>query len=273
MDFDLMTQDKGLAIRERVEELEVACLEEEQVECPVYHHFSPGIYMREVHIKAGTFAIGHRQTTRHLNFFMKGKVNYVEADGSINLLEAPMKFVSDPGRKIGLVLEDMVWFNIYPTDETDIDTLEKTYLDKSDYFNSLKKQEVRQEDIDDFNKVLKENSVSHETVRTESERQEDLIPFPEGVSTVGVFDSSIEGKGLFTMSPIKKGDCIAPGRLGNKRTPAGRYVNHSVVPNATLVQVGSNVDFVALRDITGCYGGSMGEEITIDYREAINLKR
>lgn len=271
MDIDLIKN--GLAIRDQVEELEKACLEEEQVECPVYHHFHPGIYMREVHIKAGTFAIGHRQTTRHMNIFQQGKVNYIESDGSTTLLEAPMIFTSDPGRKIGLVLEDMVWFNVYPTNETDIETLENTYLDKSDYFNSLEKQEVRQGDINDFEKVLSEYNVSPETVRAESERTEDLIPFPEGVSTVGVFDSNIEGKGLFTMSPIKEGELVAIGRIGNKRTPAGRYVNHSVYPNSKLENVGNNINFVALRDISGCHGGIMGEEITIDYRESINLKR
>jgi hypothetical protein len=32
-----------------------------------------------------------------------------------------------------------------------------------------------------------------------------------------------------------------------------------------------NIDLVALTDIEGCKGGSMGTEITIDYRQALAL--
>jgi hypothetical protein len=32
-----------------------------------------------------------------------------------------------------------------------------------------------------------------------------------------------------------------------------------------------DINLVALRDIAGCMGGNMGEEITIDYRAALRL--
>lgn len=249
-------------------------LKEEQAECPVYHHFYPGIYMREVHIKAGVFSIGHFQKTEHLNIFQQGKVNFVNEDGSTQILEAPMIFTSKPGRKAGLILEDMIWFNVYSTTETDIQKLEDTYLDKGgswkdsgpDVYDST-------EDRKDFHKLLKENGVTEKQVRFESERIEDLIPFPLGISIVRISKSRIEGQGLFATSNISKGSVIAPGRIGNDRTPAGRYVNHSVSPNATAINTKSGVDFIALRDIKGCLGGFLGEEITIDYRVAINLER
>jgi len=33
----------------------------------------------------------------------------------------------------------------------------------------------------------------------------------------------------------------------------------------------NDIDLVAIRDIDGCKGGSLGEEITIDYRQALSL--
>lgn len=274
MDISLI-EESAVAIRDNVDEIEKILLDVEQEDCPVYHHFHPGIYMREVHIKKGTFAIGHYQKTRHTTFFFKGKAKFILEDGSVELWEAPMMYVADPGRKIAYALEDMVWFNVYPTDERDIETLEATYLDKSDYFESVQQQynHLAEQDRDDFKRVIKEYGLCEKTVRKISENETDLIQFPEGVSTVGIFDSMIEGKGLFTMANIGKGEIIAPGRISGKRTPAGRYVNHSVTPNATIDKAGDNINFVALRNISGCRGGAMGEEITIDYREALNLVR
>ena len=141
MDISIIA-GQGLAIRDRVEELEKVCLDKEQVDCPVAHYFGPGVYIREVSVPAGTFAIGHRQKVEHLCMFTKGKVNFIEQDGSVSLLEAPMTFTSPPGRKIGLVLEDMVWLNIYPTEETDIEVLEDMYLDKSAYFLDHQKNKI-----------------------------------------------------------------------------------------------------------------------------------
>lgn len=265
-----VTKDTNL----RICDLEEKFLKEKQAECPVYHHFYPGIYMREVHIKAGVFSIGHFQKTEHLNIFQQGKVNFVNDKGVAQILEAPMIFTSKPGRKIGLILEDMVWFNLYVTKETDIKTLEDTYFDKSEVWKKAQQNTGDfKKDKADFHNLLKEYNITEEQVRTESERTADLIPFPKGVFQVGVFDSPIEGRGLFATSNMTKGAVIVPGRIGNFRTPAGRYVNHSISPTADLLKTPTGVDFIALKDIQGCLGGSLGEEITIDYRKAINLER
>ena len=91
-------------------------------------------------------------------------------------------------------------------------------------------------------------------------------------STLQVLDSPIEGKGLFTSSHIKAGAVVAPARINGQRTPAGRFVNHSRTPNAAMVAGGAGaIDVVALRDIAGCHGGDSGEEITVDYRQAVTV--
>lgn len=265
--------DLCLAVLENTKEIGELMLKEEQADCPVYHHHYPGIYIREVHIAAGVFSIGHIQKTRHLNIMLKGRVNFINPDGTSSVLTAPMIFMSDPGRKMGLILEDMVWFNLYPTNETDVEVLEETYLDKSVFCGPRHVVVDRTEDIKDFEDMIKEYGLSDEIIREESERTHDLIPFPEGPLPVGVFDSPIEGKGLFATGNTKKDSIIVPGRLQGNRTPAGRYINHSKNPTAKPIDFAGDVYFVALRDIQGCTGGCLGEEITIDYREAIKLKR
>jgi len=254
-------------------------LEMEQADCPVTHHFGPNIYMRQLDIKAGTFSVGHYQKTEHLNFLVKGRVLMMLDDGSVNEVSAPYIYTGKPGRKVGLIMEDMTWLNIYSTNETDIDTLEATYLDKasewgdSDFINKQLEYILRHKDREDYDIMLNDIGLSHEQVRAETEIEHDLIPFPFGSFKVSIHDSQIEGKGLFATSNFNTGDLIAPARLDGKRTPAGRYTNHSPKPNAEFVLLDdSNIVLAALREIEGCKGGDLGEEVTIDYRQAFALR-
>jgi len=114
-----------------VEQLEAQMLKLPQVDCPVLHHFGPGIYIREVQMPAGTFAIGHRQKEHHFNVLLAGKVAILDDDGTPRVVSAPLMYSGKPGRKVGYIVEDVVWQNIYPTEETDIEKLESRFLDKS----------------------------------------------------------------------------------------------------------------------------------------------
>jgi hypothetical protein len=127
---------------QQVEVLEHGFLQQEQQDCPVVHRFGPGIYIREVTIPAGTFSIGHYQKTTHLNNMVAGKVIMVGEDGSKTELVAPQTFVCGPGRKIGLILETMIWQNIYATNETDIEKLESMFLEKAKLGKMIKRQSV-----------------------------------------------------------------------------------------------------------------------------------
>jgi len=259
---------------ENIQKLESSELEKEQVETPVRHIFGAGIYIRELSAPAGTFLIGHRQKTTHMNHMVSGKVLMLKDDGTIGIVTAPATMTMEPGRKIGLVLEDMIWHNIYPTDETDIETLEDTYLDKSEYSKENDKMSKQVDylmcacDREDYNRMLEELNLTHETVLGMSETISDLIPFPEGTSTVMVSKSPIQGKGLFATSGYKIGDTIAPARLNDKRTPAGRFTNHGATPNSKMIKLNNgDMMLIATKDIKGCWGGELGDEITVDYRQ------
>jgi SET domain-containing protein len=73
---------------------------------------------------------------------------------------------------------------------------------------------------------------------------------------------------------IEPGEVIGIARVGLKRTPLGRYINHSANPNATGRYANGNIEVIATRHIRG--DGSLlcdGEEITVCYRESVKLSK
>ena len=255
------------------DELEKVCIKEEQVNCPVIHRFSPGIYIREVFLPKDTFAIGHMQKTEHLNIFLKGRV-VMYNEGRLPVeMEAPVIYTEKPGRKCVYMREDVVWLNVYPTEERDVEKLEATFLDKTPVTEENRKHVCRAIDNHDYCKMRDEYGFEEEALRAQSENTTDRVEFPYGGYSVSLSSSDIEGTGLFASGNFKKGEDIAPARIGELRTPAGVYTNHSIAPNAAVVERGDDIYWVANRDIQGCCGGHLGEEITINYRDALGTRR
>jgi len=238
-----------------------------QAECSVYHRFGPNLYIRELHMKAGTFAIGHVQKFEHVNIMLKGKVLMINEDDTTQTLEAPLYFVGKPGRKVGLVLEDVVWQNIYATTETNIDVLESVFLDKLSVPLQLPSPTAVIDKLDYVN-LLTEINMSEEEVQ-EQVQVNDLVDF-DTPNTLRLADSVIHGKGVFTTASLFKGQYVAKSRINNCRTIAGRYVNHSPTPNCEMVfEDDGDVWLVALDNIVGCLGGGVGTELTVNYRNVL----
>jgi len=262
-------------------QLEPLMLSLPQAECSVSHHFSPGIYIRELSMKAGTFAIGHSQKFDHLNIMLSGKVAMLGDNGEITELVAPLRFIGKPGRKMGYVIEDTVWQNIYATTETDIDVLESLLLEKSEPFMISAADSVALSieqsiiDNEDFAAMAAELGISVDTIRSQSENESDRVDLPSiYAGKITVRNSPIEGKGVFLSSPIKAGETIGPARICGMRTELGRYVNHSKNPNAKYSKRDNGDIFLsAISDISGCKGGGIGDEITVDYRDAYKCNR
>lgn len=109
---------------------QVACIGHElakypQTECPLKHHFAPGVYVREILMPAETIIIGHIHKTEHLNILIQGACFIVHEGGRREELRAPMTFVSKAGiQKVLYITEDMIWQTVHVTTETDIEKLE-----------------------------------------------------------------------------------------------------------------------------------------------------
>ena len=130
MNQQIQTSQKG-----EIESLEKACLGMDQVDCPLVHSFAPGVYLREITMPKGSFVIGHEHKTEHFNIVLSGSARVMLEDGVIHRIVAPYTFVSKPGvRKVLLIEEEMRWATVHPTHETDIERLEEELIVKSAEF-------------------------------------------------------------------------------------------------------------------------------------------
>ena len=115
----------------------------------------------------------------------------------------------------------------------------------------------------DYDRFLVEYGFDRVLVETVVKFEGDQIPMPQGFEGVAVAASPIHGQGMFAKVDFDDGQLIAPARVSGKRTPAGRFTNHSPQPNAVFVPLpGGDLNMVASRHI------SAGEEVVIDYRQA-----
>lgn len=262
----------------RIDELTEKMLAMPQAPMPVIHRFAPGLYIREVHMQKGSFVIGHVHRTEHFNVMLQGHLIMVNEDGTTTEYIAPQSYVAEPGRKVAYIVEDVVWQNIFPATETDIDALEERLLIKSEKcllnekMVAASKRVEHEADRFSYREMLSNFDLTEKQVRAISENEADQIDMPYPVHPYRLAKSPIEGKGYFLTVPAKAGAILAPSRIGDKRTPAGRYVNHSGTPNAMMKEgPDGTLYLVAIKDINGCMGGDVGEEVTTDYAHTLNL--
>jgi hypothetical protein len=138
----LLLPDSGeVTLRDRVHAIEFEMKQREQVHCPVKHHFSPGVYARELFIPAGTLLTGKIHKYPQLNILSQGEIAVLTEDG-IRRLQASFTIVSPAGTKrIAYALTDCVWTTIHHTFETDPDTIEHlvTAASEPEYIEFLNK--------------------------------------------------------------------------------------------------------------------------------------
>ena len=113
----------NVSMQHKVENLEEALKNVPQVDCPVKHYFAPGMYAREITIKKGTVLTGAIHKTENLVVLSCGRLQLVTESGTIEI-SAPHILTVKPGTKnAAYALEDSVWTNFFPTEETDVDKL------------------------------------------------------------------------------------------------------------------------------------------------------
>lgn len=118
--------------REKVHALEAMLKTMPQAECKLVHHFSPGVYARELHIPADCTVVGEIHKYPQLNILSKGKIRVLLEDGMADI-DAPFTVVSPAGTKrIAYAYTDCVWTTILHTDETDVLKIEKHFIAKSE---------------------------------------------------------------------------------------------------------------------------------------------
>lgn len=125
------------AIEARMKKLEV------QIDLPVEHIFSAGVYMRSIKIPAGVLIMGKRHRGATCNILMSGKLAlYVGEDQPPKIIEGPMIFTSPPmTKKFAYCIEEAVFANVIPTDETDPDKIEeRVIIPEPEYLALIEKE-------------------------------------------------------------------------------------------------------------------------------------
>jgi hypothetical protein len=112
-------------------------------ELPLTHTFSEGIYVREIFIRKGLFAIGKIHKLEHTFFLMKGKMLFCSEEG-VKEIEAPYYGNASAGTKrVVIALEDSIFVNVHPNPKNirEIEKLENTFVVSSlEEYNNYKLQ-------------------------------------------------------------------------------------------------------------------------------------
>ena len=136
-----------LVIREKIERLESVLSKMEQIDPPLKHTFTTGVYAREIFIPKGSVIVGKIHRHDHINFISYGDVTVLTKDG-LKRVVGPCTMVSTAGTKRALYThEDTVWTTIHanPIEERDLEKLEDFIIAKS--YAALEQPNVKLEVI------------------------------------------------------------------------------------------------------------------------------
>jgi hypothetical protein len=118
--------DARSTLRRQIFALEAAILEKEQRDCPVVHHYAPGVYVREMRVPPWTVLTGAIHKTEHLAMLIQGRIEVLTEDG-LQVLEAPCTILSRPGiKRVGRTFEEgATWSTVHanPDDCRDMDVI------------------------------------------------------------------------------------------------------------------------------------------------------
>jgi quercetin dioxygenase-like cupin family protein len=96
----------------------------------IVHHFSSGIYAKQMYLPKGFIALSHSHIFDHLSILAKGSV-IVKTDTTTQEYKAPSCITIEKNTNHSIyAVEDVVWFCIHATDETDLSKIDKVLIQK-----------------------------------------------------------------------------------------------------------------------------------------------
>jgi hypothetical protein len=259
--FDIanVTPDKVVALQNEL-------LKMPQAQITTEHIFTPGKYERKITIPAWTVLTGAEHKTPYHVRLEKGKIA-VNTDDGVKVLTAPVDFAAKAGmQRAGRVFEDeVIWVDIYdnPDNCTDLALLEDRLYVVPECGLADSRTEVQKAQID-YGAFLHQIGMTQDEMDKIVHIDSDLMEMPAGIA-VELRDSPIHGKGLFATRDFEAGEIVCPGRLNGKRTPGGRFINHSVYCNIRPEKTGDDIYAVATRKIHA------GDELLVDYRASMRV--
>jgi hypothetical protein len=115
----------------RIDELEAAIVASDspRIHLEIRHRFTPGLYIREILIPAGTLLTSMEHLTEHPFVISQGVIEVIDSHGSAVLLTAPYTGITTPGTRRALhAIEDTIWTTFHVTTETDVEKIGQTIV-------------------------------------------------------------------------------------------------------------------------------------------------
>ena len=101
------------------------------IDLRIKHHFSPGLYAKEMHLPAQHFATSHKHEYDHISHLAAGRV-VVRANGVEQEYTAPAFIMIRAHVEHEITaIEDATWFCIHETDETDLSNIDEVLIEKA----------------------------------------------------------------------------------------------------------------------------------------------
>jgi hypothetical protein len=100
-------------------------------DCPLEHNFTDGFYLRTIRVPKGFFVITKVHLHPHPVFVESGRAFVVSEVNGEEIIEGPKTMISQKGvQRLVFAETDLVWTTVHlnPTNETDIETLEKQHV-------------------------------------------------------------------------------------------------------------------------------------------------
>jgi len=96
------------------------------------HHFSSGVYAKQMMLPKGYMALSHAHTYDHLSLLASGKV-IVKTDEGEQEFTGPACLTIKRNKNHAITaLEDAVWFCIHATEETDPNKVDEVIIMKEE---------------------------------------------------------------------------------------------------------------------------------------------
>lgn len=102
-------------------------------EFPVVHRFTPGLYIREIFMPAGSVLTSKIHKTEHPFVISQGIVSVWTPETGAITLKAPYTGITKPGtRRVLFIHEDTIWITFHVGGEESVEAIEDRIIEKRD---------------------------------------------------------------------------------------------------------------------------------------------
>jgi hypothetical protein len=132
-----MTELKKISDTDKlIDKLEATLVNFPTIELELIHRFTPGMYIREIFIPAGTMLTSMKHKTEHPFILSKGEIHVTSDNENTTIYKAPYCGITKPNTRRALFAKtDVVWTTFHATDETDVEKIGESILEPHE--NSL----------------------------------------------------------------------------------------------------------------------------------------